>query len=309
MDFGKHYRKNKCSTTTTTSNCSSDSSSCSLCSSSSSCSSSTSCHYRSKKCYTPQCKSIVICKEQCKRGCRGVTGPIGVDGPTGYTGPTGVTGYTGPTGPTGPCCTGPTGPTGPTGITGPTGPTGPTGKTGPTGPTGYTGSTGPCCTGPTGPRGDCCVLPRFGEVYYTGTENVPSGEYIPFNNSDNINPNNAITINLGGGQVQINKGGTYLVSYSVNHDTGAIIELVKRQGISNIPLPGTNFSSVSTGNGNLRANALIKINDGDIISILNTGNPFNLSKLANEITASMTLILLDPLCTPCDPVYKCRCNC
>ncbi len=247
------------------------------------------------------CKPIVICKERCKRGPRG---PTGCRGPTGHTGPTGFTGPTGPTGvtgPTGPCCTGPTGPTGPTGNTGPTGPfgTGPTGPTGPTGVTGPTGFTGPTgSTGPKGKKGDCCVCPRFGQVYSTVRQvDIPENGLVTFNTTGVVCPNNAISLTTSD-RILILKGGKYLVIYSLHHTTANVtFRVVKQPGPT--VFAGSTFSD-NAANSLLTASAIIEVNDSDLISVQNvtTGDV----SLIGAQSASVVLQLLDPICVPCDIV-------
>lgn len=295
------------------------------------------------------CRPIVVCREECRRGPRGHPGPIGPPGPTGNTGPTGETGQTGPTGPYG--YTGDTGATGATGSPGETGPTGPTGAiggqgvtgpTGPTGPTGEQGFTGQ--TGPTGPQGQCCVVPRFCEIYNhrkreddepviipagasgaTGSPDPFPGALIPFNatNTCASNPLTFIPLFPFGPYFfgwTILFPGTYQVIFEVYHtgvDEGsgdADLSLVYVD-LSSLPIkfeevPGAHF--FDNGSGLLTGSSLVTIDNTHhtSIAIRNNDGAFSITAPGRYPfnIAKMSATLIDPLCPPSGPCQV-RSNC
>ena len=150
-------------------------------------------------------------------------GPAGHAGPAGPTGPAGAAGATGADGPAGPAgaagTTGADGPAGPAGVTGATGPTGAAGPQGVTaegkarnGATGPTGASGP--TGATGPNPTAVAF--FAANTQRPTLNVPSysGVAIPLPDAQIMSAD--ITVNPENTVFQVNKKGTYLISYRVN---------------------------------------------------------------------------------------------
>jgi len=252
------------------------------------------------------CPQVIYCcppKNDCCVGPRGPCGPMGMRGPTGPTGARGDTGVTGPTGETGP-----------TGQQGETGPTGPTGHTGPTGERGDTGVTGP--------KGDCCVQPRFAHLYSNeaGVTEVENGQNVVFNNAVNVQPANAISGFAGNTQFFVSKSGRYLVNLSVNHVRSpsgrATFALFNETDVA--AFPGGIFNeTIDAGSAQQLSGALIADLDANkSFSLKNvSGDSVFLesvqSQVGNSNSASLTLTLLDPICTPCDVkcasviCYKC----
>jgi hypothetical protein len=172
------------------------------------------------------------------------------------------------------------------------------GPTGETGPTGHTGSTGP--------KGDCCVIPRFGQAYHIGNFDVEDGANFPLNQTNEVHPNNAI-IPIGNGVVVVMKGGRYAIAYSIAHQTSIIVEVL----VNGLPHPAG--LTADANSGFLTYNLIVDFNDNDTIALRNisasTITPWLPNVELPQVTVSLTAQLLDPLCAPCEPIYRCRCTC
>lgn len=246
-------------------------------------------------------------------GPRGLPGPRGPTGPTGNTGPSGASGTTGATGPSGP-----PGATGPIGATGVVGPTGPVGFTGPTGPMGSGGATGPTgATGLTGPTGSVGPTGASGPTGATGAPGFFSYAYLQSQDSQVVTTNSAVAFDtsvdaiLRGGMtasstfVTVPNSSTYLIAFAIDaleSNTGSSIEDVAIEAviqvfdpssssiislvpfIVNCPLnpsaTGATTSSISIFQ--LTGQAILDIDAGNQVSIVNAGNSLTLTNMTSS---------------------------
>lgn len=189
----------------------------------------------------------------------------------GTPGVTGATGDTGATGPTGPCCTGSTGETGPTGATGETGATGVTGATGSTGSTGATGTSS---------------FPAAYAHMYTFPIGFPRpvltlNQVVPFNNNnislDEITPV-GITTSLAAGSMTVDPGnaGVYRIQWIVIAQPSTVTQVtftIFKNGSTTLLTGGFGSSDTNTTTTdffNVQGFMTISLNDGDIITLVNT---------------------------------------
>jgi len=275
------------------------------------------CH--KKKCEEKEkCGPTVIYCPPCEPcpGERGPPGPIGPPGPTGMQGdigergPTGSPGSIGPTGGPGP--TGSPGGLGGTGDTGAPGPTGPTGGPGIQGDTGNTGPTGPCCTGPTGrvgptgPPGECCIQPRFVHYYSQQMQTVPPREKVTFEFDTNQQPPNASLSFAAGQAFYVSKSGRYQVTIVLTHYSPPstapqsvsvqLYNIAKSQAYL-----GTTYGAGSDiSPHNLSATFIVDLNKDESFALVNNSQQPLLLTSDFGNSASMTLVLLDPLSVPSD---------
>ena len=194
-------------------------------------------------------------------GANGIQGPIGPIGPTGPQGPAGIPGIQGPVGPIGPTgAQGPTGPAGPIGLTGATGPTGPIGLTGATGATGPTGPIGP--TGPTGPQGPAGEPAEISGAYASSvTQTVEANSIIPIAVTETT-PTSGITFDNN--QFTL-PAGTYIVSYSANDPTSAMILSLYVNGAT---LPNETLTGPA-GGSMLSKTILLDVAEGTTVGLYN----------------------------------------
>ena len=197
-------------------------------------------------------------------GPTGPQGPMGPQGPVGATGANGIQGPIGPIGPTGPQgpagipgIQGPVGPIGPTGAQGPTGPAGPIGLTGATGPTGPIGPTGP--TGPQGPAGEPAEI--SGAYASSVTQTVEANSIIPIAVTETT-PTSGITFDNN--QFTL-PAGTYIVSYSANDPTSAMILSLYVNGAT---LPNETLTGPA-GGSMLSKTILLDVAEGTTVGLYN----------------------------------------
>lgn len=196
---------------------------------------------------------------------------------------------------------GPTGPQGPAGIQGPAGPQGiqgpmgPEGSEGPQGIQGLRGPTGP--TGPAGSGGGSGTLGVYGQIYSINQNTVGPGQNFPFNLTSEIT--NPQLVPQNGDSVVVNVPGVYyLAVYLTPTNSGNFTAYeIKRNGVV-IP-GGTIFSNANPPVGMIGTQPvtgvfLVRLNQGDILSVMNLG-PDTITLLNNlpatdqELSTSMVL--------------------
>lgn len=150
------------------------------------------------------------------------------------------------------------------------GATGVTGVTGPMGITGATGFTGP--TGATGPQ----VSATYGQIYKTTTQAVASGSAVTFNGNANLS---GISHTSPSGNIVVNTGGTYFISFSVTVQSAALSAKAHAFAIFNngsivantnygITTPG--ISLTATGDYQVTGSAIIVVSSGNTLTLVNT---------------------------------------
>lgn len=150
------------------------------------------------------------------------------------------------------------------------GATGTTGATGAMGITGATGFTGP--TGSTGPQ----VSAIYGQIYKTSTQSVASNTAVTFNNNVNLS---GISHTAPSGNIVINTGGTYFLSFSAIVESDALALKDQSFAIFNngsivantnfgISTPGISLSV--TGVYEVSGSAIIVVASGNTLTLVNT---------------------------------------
>lgn len=225
---------------------------------------------------------------QGETGPQGVPGPQGPQGVPGPQGPQGLPGSQGPAGPQGiQGETGPQGPAGPQGLQGETGPQGPAGPQGVAGPQGLTGPAGP--QGPAGPSGSPLAA-SF--VYATGSQVVPSGSTVDFNNPPVPFP---LPVGIGftaPDTYNFGVAGLYSVSYFFAPLTANSTFALFLDGTE---VPGSRYTNLSASDGVL-GNVLVPVTAVPATLTLNNVGMGNATSqagsLAGTVSASLSVTRL-----------------